>query len=128
MIDVRDNGTPLLFRSLNRDENTDQLLTQAENTARDLYDLDISDFSAVGILSRHVEFSINGADGTDYYVSAALIPKAKGHLSVLLLYSLRAEQTAIRQQRTLFYPCGYYSGFDPGYILPVFYEAYDQSY
>lgn len=102
MIDVRDNGTPLLFRSLNRDENTDQLLTQAENTARDLYDLDISDFSAVGILSRHVEFSINGADGTDYYVSAALIPKAKGHLSVLLLYSLRAEQTAIRQQRTLF--------------------------
>ena len=102
IIDVRDNGTPLLFRSLNRDANTENLLLQAENMARDSYDLDISDLSSAGVLSRHVEFSMYGADGTDYYVSAALIPKAKGHLSVLILYSLLAEQIAIQQQRTLF--------------------------
>ena len=102
MIDVRDNGTPLLFRSLNRDENTEQLLIQAENMAKDAYDLDISGPDSVGILSRHAEFSMKGLDGSDYYVSAALIPKARGHISVLILYSLQAEQAALRQQRTLF--------------------------
>lgn len=98
---IRDNGTPLFFDSLKTEENLTALYEQAAKQAKSDYALDLFSPSPA-LLTAHEEFSMTAAGGEKYYVSAALIPKSRGCLSLIALYSLNVEQNRLWQQRFLF--------------------------
>lgn len=96
-----DNGKPLYAQSLYSDASYDALAKKALETARLQYGMDIS-VTYSKILPAHKEFSMTAANGTDYYVSAGVVPKGGGSLGFLVLYSLQGLHQQISFQRLLF--------------------------
>lgn len=96
------NGEPLFSHSLTSPEKRlgGETITRAIETARDGCALDLF-FDNGSSLTRHAEFSLT-TDGTDCYVSAAVIPKNGGILSVLIFYDLKAVKQAVLMQRLSF--------------------------
>lgn len=101
-IRIKDNGSPLYFNKLNDDSSITPLLEQIQSIAKLSYALDLDNYQQVTTLTRHQEFSFRGADGQQYYASAALVPKNSGSLNISILYSLAPERRRIRNQRILF--------------------------
>lgn len=99
---IYDNGHPLFFNTLNDYSSLEKIREQAVETAREEQGIDVNSKNTGDLLSRHAEFSMNGRDGKEYYVSAALLPRNNGILSVVTLYCLDAMKTALFHQRLLF--------------------------
>lgn len=99
---ILDNGQPLYFQTLNPDSSLDPVREQAVNLAREQYGIDIYRTSTGNLLPQHAEFPMRGSDGSDYYISAALLPREHSMLSVITLYCLDGETAAILHQRLLF--------------------------
>ncbi len=100
-VDIRDNGTHLLFDTLipfTLEENDFALVRQK---AKETYGLLEEAISADSILSSHEEFQLF-VGGTPYYGAMALIPKNGGALNIAVLSPLSALKETIRFQRTLF--------------------------
>lgn len=99
---IYDNGTPLFSQSLTSPEQQlgEDIITFAIETARDEYALDLF-FDSGSALPRHAEFSLT-AGGAACYVSAAVIPKHGGILSVLIFYDLKTAKQAVLSQRLSF--------------------------
>ena len=58
------------------------------------------------MVTRHEEFTIKGEDGVSYSASAALIPRQKGNLGVLVLHSLKPLALRLRNLRLTFAGAG----------------------
>lgn len=99
---IYDNGHPLYFNRLNHDPALDDICEQAAETAWEEYGIDINSSGSGTVLAQHAEFSMAGRDGKDYYVSAALLPRGGGILSVLTLYCLDVTKAVFLHQRLLF--------------------------
>lgn len=99
---ILDNGQPLYFQTLNPDSSLDPIREQAADAARQQHGIDITRTNIENLLPQHTEFSMEGSDGRDYYISAALLPREHSVLSVMTLYSLEAEKKARLRQRLLF--------------------------
>lgn len=99
---IYDNGTPLYFNTLNPAPGLEDIRSQALEMAKNEQGIDLSSSYTGDLLARHEEFSMNGRDGREYYVSAALLPRKGGILSVITLYCLDAIKTALLRQRLLF--------------------------
>ena len=101
-LDIRDNGQPLYFQTLDRNPALETIREQAADLSRKQHGIDISRTSTGNLLPQHAEFPMLGSDGRDYYISAALLPREQSVVSVMTLYSLDEEKKAILHQRFLF--------------------------
>ena len=106
VIRLLDNGHPLFFGALNEEEDTTRLLDQAQETAASQYGLNLESSSSSRMVTRHEEFTIKGEDGVSYSASAALIPRQKGNLGVLVLHSLKPLALRLRNLRLTFAGAG----------------------
>lgn len=97
-----DNGTPLSFNSLNHAPDLEDIREQAIETARKEQGIDLNSRYTGDLLAKHAEFSMDGRDGREYYISAALLPRKGGILSVVTLYCLDTTKAALLYQRLLF--------------------------
>ncbi len=99
---IYDNGRPLFSQCLTSPEKQlgGELIASAIETARNGYALDLF-FDNGSTLPRHAEFLLS-AGGAGCYVSAAVIPKTNGILSVLIFYDLTAARRAVTAQRLSF--------------------------
>lgn len=102
ILDVYDNGAPLLHNSLAEEEKREELSALArELSARD-YGLDLSLPVSNTVLSRSVDFSMKDGEGREYYAAAAVFPKKDGSLSAVAVYPLAERDRQIFLQRVLF--------------------------
>lgn len=99
---IYDNGIPLYFHTLNRDSSLDEIRNQAVKTAKEEQGIDLNGRDTGELLSKHAEFAMKGSDGKEYYVSAALLPRNSGILSVITLHCLDTLKAALFHQRLLF--------------------------
>lgn len=99
-----DNGSPLYLQQLGGAHRTatGEDVRLAVQTAADSFGLNI--FSSSGRqLAQHAEFTLSGASGTSYYVSAGTVSKAHGTLSFLLFYPRTAQNGQLLFQRLAFF-------------------------
>lgn len=102
ILDIEDNGIPILFSELSQSEEEAELVSRAREIALSEYNLDLSNDVHTSIITQHVEFKLTGKQSQDYKVSAMIIPKSNGYLSVVLLYSLHGLKNQIFRQRIMF--------------------------
>lgn len=98
---ILDNGNPLFFQELDRRDSQSNVFTEISETAAREYGLDINNPSSLGVLAQHVEFTFDCEHET-VFASAALIPRTKGNLSILVFHSLRDIRQRMVRQRILF--------------------------
>ena len=104
VLDVYDNGAPLLYNSLAAIQpEREKLVEQAKRQAAEEYGLDISLPVSNSVLSKYTEFSMKGEEGRKYYAAAAVFPKSGGALSAVLVYSLTGQEWQVFLQRLLFF-------------------------
>ncbi len=96
-----DNGAPLFSRKYYSTPELDSLAALARREALSRHGMDIASTNS-SILPEHVEFSITDAHGTMYYASAGTLPRNRGTLGFIILYSLEVQQRQILRQRLLF--------------------------
>ena len=99
---ICDNGYPLYFNTLNHTPSLEKIQEQAIETAWEAHGIDLGSSGTGAALSQHAEFPMKGSDGKDYYVSAALLPRSGGVLSILTLYCLDVMKETFLHQRLLF--------------------------
>lgn len=102
MLCLYDNGAPLFYQQLKEEESPGslkELSALATDTARSLYGLDTSKAPA-SPLPRHEEFPLS-ASGQDYYASVGVLPKGRGRLSFVILYSLEEQNQQLTLLRTV---------------------------
>lgn len=99
---IYDNGLPLFSQCLTSPEEQlgEEIIARAIDTARDDYALDLF-FDNGSTLMRHAEFPL-AVGKMSCYVSAGVIPKNNGILSVLIFYDLKAARRAVLSQRLSF--------------------------
>ena len=96
VLDVYDNGAPLLYNSLAAIQpEREKLVEQAKRQAAEEYVLDISLPVSNSVLSKYTEFSMKGEEGRKYYAAAAVFPKSGGALSAVLVYSLTGQELSL---------------------------------
>lgn len=101
-IKILDNQQELFFSRLEEDSGLAPVYRQAMETAQEDYELNLDSYSAQNVLAQHVEFQMDGTNQKKYYVSAALLPRKNGFLSVTILYPLDLLQKQLSRQRFLF--------------------------
>lgn len=102
MLCLYDNGAPLFYQQLKAEETSDslkELTTFATGTARSRFGLDISK-SPASLLPQHEEFPLS-VSGQDYYASVGVLPKGRGRLSFVILYSLEEQNQLLSLLRTV---------------------------
>ncbi len=93
-----DNGTPLLYQNYHDSNQERQLAQEAEAAARTQCNIDI--FSQhTNQLTLHKEYAFTSSAGQEYYASAGVIPKKNGCLGILILSSLKEQQSQIQYLR-----------------------------
>lgn len=105
VIRILDNGQPLFYGELDEEESTARLLDEAQETAASQFGLNL-DMPSSRVITRHEEFTLKGEDGISYSASAALIPRQKGSLGVLVLHSLEPLSSRLRSLRLIFAGAG----------------------
>lgn len=101
-IDIEDNGSKLIFESLNPLSLDEEVFEQARETARNDYMILEGSVSRDSLLSKHAEFELTSSGKEDYYTSVALIPKNNGVLNIVVLYPLTDLHQKIVLIRLLF--------------------------
>lgn len=100
-LNIRDNGRPLYFYSLQSDCPDDTLFDLAAQTAT-LNGISLSETSYEQTLTTHSEFQLDAGNNGSYYASVATIARSGGTLQIIGLYP---ENTLLQQffhQRILF--------------------------
>lgn len=87
-IDIEDNGSKLIFESLNPLSLDETVFEQARQIAGEEYMILAGSVSKDSVLSKHAEFEMTSSGKQDYYASVALIPKNGGVLNIAVLYPL----------------------------------------
>ncbi|MDD2959812.1 MAG: HAMP domain-containing sensor histidine kinase [Lachnospiraceae bacterium] len=100
-IRIIDNGSPLFFQELSKEDTTRALMDQIETIALKDYGLNLADSPSPSVLAQHEEFPLE-MDGQSYFASAALVPLANGLLGVTVFHPLASMQERIYQQRISF--------------------------
>lgn len=99
---ITDNGAPLFFEELSKEQEYEALLDQITETAASEYRIDVRETDSTGKLSQHEEFTFHASHGESVYASAALIPHGGGLLGVSVFHPLTELNKRIRFQRTAF--------------------------
>lgn len=100
-IDIRDNGSQLVFEDLTPLALEEEYFKLAREKAKTDYGMLEESISANSVLATHAEFKLN-IHGKAYYGAAALIPKNNGVLNAAVLYPLSGLSESILLQRLLF--------------------------
>lgn len=101
-IRIFDNGVPLFFQSLGKDEIPEDLWDTLEDKALADYSLNLQSSSLLGVLARHEEFTIWDEAEQPYMASAALVPRSGGFIGAAVLHPLTAMNQRILYQRLSF--------------------------
>lgn len=101
-IQIFDNGTPLFFQTLGKNEMPEELWDTVQEKALTEYGLNLREPAALGVLARHEEFQIKDTSGQAYTASAALIPRSGGFIGAAVLHPLTAMEHRIFRQRLYF--------------------------
>lgn len=94
LIYMEENSTPLLFSELSQNEAQKASVQTARNTAIQDYSVNFSSDSVLFSQTNRIDFEDN-----NYKTAVLQIPKEKGTLNTLLLYSLSTQNNQIRTQR-----------------------------
>lgn len=97
-IDIKDNGNSLYLKKLQGTSAEENIFQKAASVSADSHGLDLSNPGVVNKLTKNVFFQIK-----DFYVSTALIPKAQGTVSMIILYPLNSMEHEILLQRLAFF-------------------------
>lgn len=114
---IEDNGEPIKYGNQIPDEKRKQLIKKVDTTSENEYQLNIHDVDTSKVVSKQIEFTIF-ANNTEYYASAAFIPKAEGFLGVISIYSLERYHRNIYIQRLI------YLGIDASAIIFLWFFSY----
>lgn len=101
-IRVYDNGQPLFYQNLEKDETVASLVDEALQEAADHYDIHLDEKTPSGRLPVQKEFTIRGGDKELYNASVAVFSRTGGSLGVAVLHSLAPMSRRIFHQRLLF--------------------------
>lgn len=99
-IKIGDNGRELFQGLLVHTKEASQLFAEAEETARDSYDLDIHEDVQNPYTPATAVFPLGNSKS--YYASVSQIPRDAGSLSVTILYSLGHEHALTARRRIAF--------------------------
>lgn len=102
-IDILDNGSKLVFESLNSGQANDSVFAQARQIALDEYMIMEESMYRQSVLSKHAEFEMESSSNQNYYASVALIPKNGGILNIAVLYPTDELRQKILSNRLLFF-------------------------
>lgn len=102
ILDVYDNGEPLMHNSLAGEAEREGLVERAKTVAAEEYGLDIFQPVSNTVLSQQADFTMRDGGGREYYAAAALFPKKDGFLSAVLVWPLEPRNRRIVNQRLLF--------------------------
>ena len=102
IIDIRDNGRPLLYGGAWDREHRAALASQARETALTDYGFDPDVPPESRIQVRQLQFPFTDAQGQRYYAAAAAVPVQSGWVSLVLLKSQADEQAEILRLRWIF--------------------------
>ena len=100
-IDIRDNGSGLIFEHLNPLSIDEDLFALARQMAREDHMVLEEAVSADSVLSTHAEFELT-RNGQNYYAAVLIIPKNSGVLNVAVLYPLTGLYQTLRFRQILF--------------------------
>ncbi len=100
-MDIRDNGSKLIFENLSPYTLHEDIFTKARKLAREDYTILEESITKESVLSIHADFPLNW-EGEEYYASVALIPKKSGVLNAAVLLPLTELNKAIASRRQLF--------------------------
>ena len=100
-MDIRDNGSKLIFENLSPYTLHEDIFTKARKLAREDYTILEEAITKESVLSTHADFPLNWK-GEEYYASVALIPKKSGVLNAAVLLPLTDLNKAIASRRQLF--------------------------
>lgn len=102
MIDILDNGAPLLYSTLHAHDLNRELLETARSTAVSEYGLDPETFRSSSVLYRYEAFSVTDDSGKEYFVMASLMPRGSGYLDIVILCPASLPAAQLWQQRLFF--------------------------
>ncbi len=100
-IDIRDNGSQLIFEDLTPNSLTKEHFMLAREKAKNDYGILEESLSVNHILSTYAEFKLTIQE-EKYFGATALIPKNNGVLNIAVLYPLSGPSESILFQRLLF--------------------------
>ena len=100
-MDIRDNGSRLVFENLNPLSIHEDLFEAARQTAREQYMVLEEAVSPNSLLPIHAEFKLS-QEGQNYFASVLIIPKNSGSLNVAVLCPLTDLYQTLRFRRILF--------------------------
>jgi signal transduction histidine kinase len=98
---IEDNGNPIAYQNQKPDSTRGKLIQRAKITAQKAYQLNISDLTTSKVVLKHVEFTIR-FENSDYFASAAYIPKGNGSLGVIAVYTLQGFRRSVLIQRLIY--------------------------
>lgn len=101
-IEIRDNGTPLIFENLKSSASEEEVFKTVRQIAREEHAVLEESVTSSSVLSIHTEFEMTSSGKQDYYAGVAVIPKNGGTLTITFLYPLDEIQQKIIFQRLLF--------------------------
>lgn len=100
-MDIRDNGSKLLFENLSPLTVNEDIFTQARTQAREEHVILEEAITKDSMLSTQADFSLNW-EGEEYYASVALIPKKNGVINAAVLLPLSDFHKSVIFRRKLF--------------------------
>lgn len=95
-----DNERPLSYQDYHFSKKEKQLADEAIHAAKEKYNVDIFSAYRQKIITQ-TQFDFTSSSGHSYYASAGIIPKQKGELGFLMLFSLEKQQNAAANLRRL---------------------------
>lgn len=102
MIDVRDNGKPLLYNGTWDVENRQTMAQKARETALQQYGLNVSVAPDTRVQTQTAIFTLTDITGNEYYSAAAVVPVAKGWVGLTVVKSKHDEQVQVENLRWMF--------------------------
>lgn len=100
-IDIRDNGSKLIFEELSPLSLDEGLFAAAREKAREEHMIFEETIRQGSKLSAHAEFELSQSKEA-YYAAVALIPKSNGVLNIAVLHPLDDLEQSLRTTRLLF--------------------------
>ena len=97
-----DNERPLSYQDYHFSKKEKQLADEAIHAAKEKYNVDIFSAYRQKIITQ-TQFDFTSSSGHNYYASVGIIPKQKGKLGFLILFSLEKQQNAAANLRRLIY-------------------------
>lgn len=101
-IKLDDNGTDLLFDSLQENAAKSRAFNMANVLAKETHNFSITPTNNLATLSRSISFPFSVDEHEKYHAFIAVIPKHGGYLNVTVLHSYDFIEQQILRQRTAF--------------------------